>query len=719
MVRIKALFINRWKILSGILAGILILVIAIFLYSISRSLPSLSQLEEIQPELATKIYSVDGKIIKELYVKKRIFVPLSEIPEPMYRSILATEDHRFYHHWGVSPTRLTKVLFVNIITLSKRQGASTLTQQLARQLYLTLEKTITRKVKEILTAIQIERTYTKREILEMYLNHMYLGHGAYGVEAAAQYYFDKSVRDLRLEECALLTGLLQRPNSYSPYRSMKAALRRRNIVLFRMAEVHFITKTQFDSLRQLPIKVCERTPEDEFGIAPYFTEEVRQQLQKKYGMDLYKGGFSVYTTLDSRVQACAEAAVNPHIGDLEKKIRRQWLIPAKFNMLLKEKVSSRSLDKLMADSAFVDSVLEKNVKLQLALYAINPKNGHVLALIGGRNFADSKFNRALQAKRQPGSSFKPFVYTAAIDNGYMPSYEVLNQPVVLFMDDGSRWTPHNYDYSIGGPTTLREGLRQSLNLISARLVQNEVPPRVVKNWAHNLGLTTNIEPVDAIALGACEVLLAEMVSAYSAFANSGIRVQPFMILRVEDKFGNILENNVPTPQGVLKEETAYIMNNLMQTVINHGTGGSARWKYNFRRPAGGKTGTTNDYTDAWFVGFTPQIAAGVWVGFDDPQISLGSGQDGARTALPIWAPFMKNAHDTLHLPIEDFPQPEGVVWLEICNETKKLANEFCPNIITELFDKRYIPTEHCDKHVNYSDQVTAKSISKGRRRIKY
>lgn len=718
--RIRSFFAKNWKLILTTVGGTLLLAIIVLLLVLSRDLPSLSQLEEIEPELATKIYSADGKVIKELYVKKRIFVPLAQLPSDMYQAVLATEDHRFYSHWGVTPSRLVKVIFIDLITLSKSQGASTLTQQLARQLYLSLEKTITRKIKEILTAIQIERTYTKREILEMYLNHMYFGHGTYGVEAASQYYFNKSARQLRIEECALLTGLLQRPNSYSPYRYPKAALQRRNVVLSRMKNVGYISRAQFDSLKQTPIQTYTRTPEDEFGIAPYFTEEVRQRLQKKYGWDLYKGGLSVYTTLDSRLQACAEKAIKDHIPDLERKIRERWKRPNNFREILGRRVSDNELQKLMSNPAVVDSIISKKVVLQVSFFAVTPTNGHVLALVGGRDFSESKFNRVFQSERQPGSAFKPFVYTAAVDNGYMPSYEVLNQPVVVFMADGTRWVPRNYDLSIGGLTTLREGLRRSLNLISARLVQEKVPARVVKEYAHNLGLTTKIDPVDAIALGACEVKLSEMVSAYSAFANRGVRVEPIMILRVEDKFGNILENNVSVPHEVLREETAYIMTSLMSTVVDRGTGAATRSRYNFRRPAAGKTGTTNDYTDAWFVGFTPQIAAGVWVGFDDQRVTLGTGQDGARTALPIWAPFMKMAHDTLNLPVEDFYRPDGVVNLEICNETKKLATEFCPDIISEVFDRRYMPTEHCDKHISISDQNAVKSSNnKSKRRIKF
>ena len=343
-------------------------------------------------------------------------------------------------------------------------------------------------------------------------------------------------------------------------------------------------------------------------------------------------------------------------------------------------------------------MLTESIPIQVALVAMDPNDGQILAMIGGRDFEKSKWNRAVQSKRQPGSTFKPIVYTAAVDNGYSPCFELLNQPVVLYLPNGDRWAPHNYDHSQGGPTMLRDALKKSLNLVTARLVQEVVPPTTIADYGRKLGLSTPIPPYDAIALGSADVILMEITSAFGVFANQGVLAKPLYMLRVEDKYGNIVDEYKPQVREVLRKESAYIMADMLKSVLNNGTGVPARTTYHFYRPAGGKTGTTNDFTDAWFIGFTPQIVAGVWVGFDDPQVTLGEGQAGAVVALPIWAPFMKAAHDTLQLPVEDFEMPDGVVRVEICKETKKLPSEYCPEIISELFEKRFAPTEKCDVH---------------------
>ncbi|HFE51917.1 MAG TPA: PBP1A family penicillin-binding protein [Bacteroidetes bacterium] len=681
-------------------AGILLLVLfAAYMWRITRDLPSLTQLEVYEPELATRIYSLDGKLIKELFFKKRALASLDEMPDYMWQAVVATEDHRFFHHWGLVPARILKAMFVDLVTLSKRQGASTITQQLARQLYFGTRKRVDRKIKEILTAIQIERTYTKPEILEMYLNHMYLGHGTYGVRSAARFYFGKDISQLSLDECALLAGLFQRPEALSPIRHPDRAKRRRDLVLYRMWKVGYITKEQYEEARAKPIVLAKPEDREALGIAPYFTEYVRQKLQNKYGQAIYKDGLTVYTTLDTRVQAAAEKAARWQLARMQRKVNKRLIRTGKWKELVtKEDLGDRTYRQALADTAWLDSVLTEKAPVQTAVVALNPTNGYILAMIGGRDFSKSKFNRATQAKRQPGSAFKPFVYTAAVDNGYMPTYELLNQPVVLFMPDGTRWAPHNYDGSQGGPTTLREGLRRSLNLVAARLVQEVVRPQIVVDYAHKLGITTDLPAVDAIALGACEVIPLEITAAYAALDNHGVYSKPIAILRVMDRFGNILEENVPKRREVLRAGTAYIMTDMLETVINAGTGVSARTRWGFTRPAAGKTGTTNDFTDAWFVGYTPQIAAGVWVGFDDPSMTLGPGNSGAVAALPIWARMMKTAHDTLNLPVVDFEMPDDVVRLDVCAESKKIATPYCPKVLHEVFLKEYAPTDTCTIH---------------------
>ncbi|RMF57586.1 MAG: hypothetical protein D6748_10840, partial [Calditrichaeota bacterium] len=334
-----------------------------------------------------------------------------------------------------------------------------------------------------------------------------------------------------------------------------------------------------------------------------------------------------------------------------------------------------------------------------AFIALDHRNGHILAMVGGRDFEKSKFNRAVQAKRQPGSTFKPFLYTAALDNGYTPVDKFLNQPVTVPNQDGTRWTPENFDRTFGGPTTLREGLRKSLNIIAARLIM-EIQPQPVIQLARNLGITTRLRPFYSLAMGSFEVIPLEMVSAFGVFANQGVRVEPISLLRIEDRHGNILYRNRPRRSQVLSPVTAYLITNMLEDVINHGTGGSARWRYKFYVPAAGKTGTTNDFTDAWFIGFTPQVTAGVWVGLDNPELKLGKNETGSRAALPFWAEFMKLIYENpeLNLRPEEFKQPPGVIKLIVCRDSGKIATNYCPNPLEEVFNEKYRPTETCDLH---------------------
>jgi penicillin-binding protein 1A len=678
--------------------AVVTLMATILIIVLSRNLPSLTELERYDPFLVTRIYSADGKILKELFKQHRIQVPLDRMPENLIQATIATEDRRFWNHWGLDFRRILKAAFVDITTMSKGQGAGTLTGQLARKLYLTSEKRWSRKIREALTALQIERTYSKPEILDMYLNHMWFGHGAYGVQAASLRYFRKNVEDLKPEESALLIGILQLPAAHSPINHPESALRRRNIVLRSMVDCGYMAKAECDSLSKIPLGSFPEENEGE-TIAPYFCEYVRKILDQKYGDRLYTGGFSIYTTLDTRIQACAENAVNTFIPTLEKNIHAKILTENRFAKWLQPSMQNRDeFNTFMSDTTRVDSLVAAKATVQAALVALNSTNGQILAWVGGRDFEASKWNRVVQSARQPGSSFKPIVYTVAIDNGYAPSYEILNQPVVMIMPDGSRWSPHNFDGSTGGLTPLREAIRRSLNLVTVRLVQDVTPPDKVARYAENFGYTTTIHPYDAIALGVSEVTLLDHTSAYSVFANQGVWVEPTAILRVEDKDGNIIEEAIPKHREVIGEATAYIMTDMLETSINAGTGVTARSVYGFYRPAAGKTGTTNDFTDAWFVGFTPQITAGVWVGFDDPELSLGDNQTGAATALPIWAPFMKATYDSLELPLADFSMPPDVVRVRICAESKKLATESCPQIWDEVFKREMAPTEPCPIH---------------------
>ena len=682
----------------GVLSIILIL---------SRDLPSLEQLENYDPDLVTRIYSADGKVLNELFVQKRVFIELDKIPEHMQYAVVSSEDRRFFDHWGLSMRSIARAVMINTLSLSYRQGFSTLTQQLARNLYKSVgfEDSILRKVKEMITAIQIERTYTKDEILEMYLNTVHFGHGTYGVEAATKRFFGKESKYLTIDESALLVGLLPAPASYSPIHHPDRAIRRRNTVLRLMRDQGYIGKGEHEENRARTLETVLEVPKR--GTAPYFTEYVRRVLEKQdteLGINIYRDGLKIYTTLDSRLQTIAEDAVLKTVKDDQERLnKRLYKNREEFEDLAYLTIYEEdSIKMMLAGEGQLYKDLRDKLLVQSAFVALDPNTGGILAMVGGRPDYHDQYNRAVQAKRQPGSVFKPFVYTTALDNGYPVTEQLLNQPVVLNIQnmDGTwvKWKPQNYDGSTGGLTTFREGLRKSMNLISVRMVQQDIAPAdQVKQTAKRMGINTDIRAVDAIALGTSEVFPIEMVSAYSALSNMGVYSKPFAITKIEDRYGNIIKEYYPDRKEVLSEETAYLMTSLMQTVMDRGTGGSARWKYKFNRPAAGKTGTTQGWSDAWFVGFTPQIAAGCWFGVDDFKVPLGPGQDGIKAALPAWARFMKAAHDTLGFPVEKFARPSGIEDSEICSVTKKLPLPACP-VETEIFKSGTEPTQKCKVH---------------------
>ena len=678
-----------------------------FVLYLSKNLPSLEQLENYDPDLVTRIYSSDGKVLNELFVQKRVFIELDRIPEHMQYAVVASEDRRFFDHWGLSMRSIARAIMVNTLSLSYRQGFSTLTQQLARNLYKSVgfEDSILRKVKEMITAIQIERTYTKEEILEMYLNTVHFGHGTYGVEAATKRFFGKESKYLTIDESALLVGLLPAPASYSPIHHPERAFKRRNTVLRLMRDQGFINRGEFDENRARTLETVLEVPKR--GSAPYFTEYVRRLLEKEdteLGINIYRDGLKIYTTLDSKLQTAAEKAVLSTVRDNQARLnKRLYKDREEFeNLAYLTIYPEDTLKMMLAGEGQLYKDLRDKLLVQCAFVALDPNTGGILAMVGGRPDYHDQYNRAVQARRQPGSVFKPFVYTTALDNGYSVTEQLLNQPVVLNIQnmDGTwvKWKPQNYDGSTGGLTTFREGLRKSMNLISVRMVQQDIAPaEQVKQTAKRMGINTDIRAVDAIALGTSEVLPIEIVSAYSALANKGVYSKPFAITKIEDRYGNIIKEYYPERKEVLSEETAYLMTSLMQTVMDRGTGGSARWKYKFNRPAAGKTGTTQGWSDAWFVGFTPQIAAGGWFGVDDFKVPLGPGQDGSKAALPAWAKFMKAAHDTLELPLEKFEKPSGIIDKKVCTVTKKLPLPACP-IEQEIFKDGTEPTQNCKVH---------------------
>jgi penicillin-binding protein 1A len=674
----------------------------------SKDLPSIEQLQNINPELITRIFSADGEVLQELYTQHRIYVTNEKIPQAMRDAVIAVEDSRFTDHWGLSLRDFSRAIILDVLTLSKKQGASTLTQQLARILYESIgfEKTITRKIKELLTALQIERMYSKAEIAEMYINHSWMGSGVYGVQAAAKQYFDKSSEELTVDECALLAGIIQNTRRYSPIERPMAAFQRRNLVLLRMYEQGYLSQEDYALYRNAPLQVLR--PDPPKTIAPYFVEQVRRWLQEedeKLGIDIYRDGLSIYTTLDTKIQEAANAAFDQHLAVQQNKLNERLLSnPKEIEAIITDTTTTvEQVQAMIRGEIPMDPALRYSLVVQGALIALETSTGRILAMIGGRDYQESEFNRATQAKRQPGSVFKPIVYATAIDNGFPITTQLLNQPIVVYLEGGEIWRPHNFDYSTGGLTTFREGIRRSLNLVSARVVQELISPKSVVETARRMHLTTYIPAVDAIALGSAAVIPQEITSAYSIFANHGIWVEPIAVTRIEDRYGNTIASYTPRQEYVFSEDVAYLVTDLLVTNIKRGTGGSASWKYGFRLTAGGKTGTTNDASDAWFVGYTPYMVAGVYVGVDNPSVSLGPNETGAKAALPIWARFMRDAHKEKGWRGKPFERPENIISVEICKETKLLPSEFCP-VETEIFIKGTEPSEHCQIHTDIDEK---------------
>lgn len=713
---------------AGIWTIILLVVVlfligyAIYLFS---GLPSLSRIENPRAELATKVYSADGEVLDMFYIKNRSHLGLNEIPRPVLNALIATEDKDFYSHWGVDVIRFMKAMVKNLVFRSK-EGASTITMQLSRNLYLghsdrNIFDTITRKIREFITSVQLERTFTKDEILEFYLNVVYFGRGAYGVEAASQVYFGKPPSDLSLPEIATLIGLLKGPGVYDPLNHPEASLQRRNVVLSQMEKYEYITRKEFEEAKSEPMQTRDAEEMSSTGIAPHFVEYIRQQLMQKaekYHVDLYRDGLSIYTTLDSRMQKAANRAVEEHLSIYQAMFNKQWdwskdrdalrnaieqavITSPQYRKAASQRVRDSVATALRHNQAWVDSIRRVAQTVEVGFVALDPKNGGILAMVGGANFRNFKYglNHITQIKRQPGSAFKPFVYTVAVDNGYPPCFEVLNQPVTIMMPDGSRWTPQNSEGEFGGKTTFREAIKHSINVVTVRVIDEKIAPiNAVIEYAKRMGITSPLPPYASLALGTGEVNPLEITSAYGVFANHGVHVDPISILRIEDKDGTVLEENFPSQREVLSEETAFIMTSMMEGVVNGGTGGHVR-DY-FQLPAAGKTGTTQEFSDAWFIGYTPQIVAGVWVGFDNKSVHFKNwdGQ-GGRAAAPIWGRFMKYVYGdpSINLSLQYFQRPEKVLEEKICVETKKLATEYCPETETEYFTEKNLPGR-CDKH---------------------
>jgi penicillin-binding protein 1A len=708
----------------------------IFVYA--GDLPTISALDDYAPSTISRVYGSRGEIVGEFAIERREVIPYERISPKLEQAILAAEDHEFYQHIGLSIPRIVVTLVKDIIE-RRLHGASTLTQQLARKLFLTDDKTWERKIREALLAIQIEKRYTKREIFTLYCNQMYFGHGVYGVEAASRLYFGKSAKDVSLEEAALIAGILQGNVRQSPYVNREAAMRRRNYALTRMAEVGYITPGEAEEAKKKPIVTRPDPPGQSLSAAPYFLEDVRRELESRYGAkQLYENGLSIQTAIDLRLQEAATRALEDGLRRIDKrrgfrKPRRnviaeghtvdgfrqpRWdrpitdgqIVPAVVTAVDAAAIQLRAgglritVDRkgyawtnkqpaqlvtrgdlietriLTVADGRATGTLEQVPEVEGAVLALDNRTGQVLAMIGGYSFERSKFNRATQAYRQVGSAFKPFVYTAAIDSGYTPTTQLMDTPVSFPGGTGQpAYTPLNYDRAFEGPITLRRALEQSRNVPAVRVMDQLGPSQVIA-YARRLGLESPLPPYLAVALGAAEATLVEMTSAFSVYPNQGVRMRPYSVLKVSDREGNVLEENRPEPKDAIRADTAFVMTNLLRGVVFRGTATKAaalNW------PIGGKTGTTDDYTDAWFVGFDPNITIGVWTGYDLKR-TMGPAGTGSDSALPIWIDVMKAWIATRTEP-PTFEPPGNIVFVSVDRGSGSPVVEGTPGAITESF----------------------------------
>ena len=719
------------------------------LFAYSDDLPAISALDDYAPDTITRVLGRDQTVVGEFAVERRVVLRYDDIPLQMRQAILAAEDSGFFEHFGLSFTGLARAAVTNLIEMRKAGGASTLTQQLARKLFLTDEKTWERKVKELLLAVQIEKRYTKQEIFTLYCNQMYFGHGAYGVEAAALLYFGKSVKDLTVEEAAMIAGILQGNARQSPYVNPAAALRRRNYALDRMADEGFLTADAAAEAKARPI-VTRGDPARENTFAPYYLEEVRKYLESHYGaQQLYESGLTVRTPLDNRLQRISTRALDVGLRRVDKRrtgFRRaqinvqqgdaplgafrheRWqraMVPGDIVPALVERVDAAGTapghaalrigtmraeltresfqwtrrreaaqvvtvgDLVDVELLTVDATngtatvrLEQTPLLEGAVVAIENRSGHVLAMVGGYSFARSKFNRATQALRQIGSTFKPILYTAAIDRGLTPATMLDDEPTTFDAGAGQPpYSPRNYDGQFDGPLTLRTALERSRNIPAVKVMEMLGPGQVVP-YAARFGLPGSLPPFLSSALGAGESTLIALTSAYSVFPNHGVRMEPVQVLSVADREGVLLEEHQPVPRDAIRADTAYVMTSMLRGVVQRGTAASAAaldW------PLGGKTGTVDDYTDAWFVGFDPEITLGVWLGYDEKK-PIGNGETGTTAALPIWIEIMKaylEGRDRATAPA--FDAPGNIVFVTVDRYSGEPVDEGVTPTITEAF----------------------------------
>lgn len=739
---------------------------AIFLYYITKGLPSIASLKDYRPSIITRVYADNNELIDEFYLEDRKVIQITRVPKYVTQAFVAAEDARFFHHSGVDLHGIARAFLKNLKAGTIVQGGSTITQQVAKSLFLTPKKSYIRKLKEAILAYKIDKYLKKYEILNLYLNHIYLGHGTYGLEAASQRYFGKSAQDLTLAETALLAGLPKAPNRYSPYFHPRRAHIRQSYVLNRMAEDGYITEEE--KIEALATPIALQTSKYKEKTAPYFTENVRRYIQSSYGSDvLYKEGLEVYTTLNVAMQRAATEAIKKGLRELDKrqgyrgslqKISREAfdLFLEKMNddmkdtplekdqivkalvteidstektvhlqvgtskgiMMLKDMSWARRPDpnvayntarvKDPADVLNIGDVIQARIldventeaeqilKLALeqepiaqgALLCMDAKTGGIKALVGGRDYKKSEFNRATQSRRQPGSAFKPFIYAAAFDKGLTPATIIMDTPII-FKDTlkDSTWKPRNYEEKFYGPTTMRTALVKSRNLVTIKVLK-DIGINYAADYAANMGITSPVARDLSMALGSSGVTLEEMVRAYGVFANNGKKVKPYFIKKIVDRTNHVFEDHEPETEQVIDSRIAYITSHLLQEVVQSGTGWRVR---DLGRPVAGKTGTTNDLNDAWFIGFTPSLVTGVWVGFDDLQ-PLGKYETGSRSASPIFLYFMGKVLEGKS--VKFFSPPDGVVFAKIDPKTGLLAQTGSKKSLFECFLEGTAPTEY-------------------------
>ncbi|MEN9507825.1 MAG: hypothetical protein RLZZ621_388 [Gemmatimonadota bacterium] len=659
--------------------------------------PSIAALEDYVPRQTSKVYAADGRFITELGLERRTLVRLRDIPKHVRDAVVITEDRRFYLHAGIDYVRVFGAALRNVKAGGYSQGFSTITMQLARNIFpdrISRQKTLLRKIKEARVARAIEERYAKDKILELYLNQVYFGAGAYGVETASQRYFGKSVRDVTVAEAAMLAGLLKGPERYNPRRFADRAIQRRNTVLELMRRSGAINNADASLAKAYPLQLAERSESGD--VAPYFVEWVRRELEEHFGKRLYDEGLKVYTTIDIDMQTAAERALENQLAAIEAERF------GPYKHLTYEAYLARSAEGGETGAA-------NSPYLQGAFVALDPRTGGVRAMVGGRDFADSKFNRATQALRQPGSTFKPIVYAAGIHEGMSAATVVDDAPLSIPQVSGEMWSPQNYDLKFQGALPLRKALYQSRNLAAIRTGM-AVGESGVIDMARRFGITTPIPPYPSLFIGSADVYPIQMIGAYSVFANLGLRTSPYAIDRVENAKGEVVWRPSPDREAVMSPEESWLMVSMLKDVVVRGTGARI-WSSGFRVPAGGKTGTTNDGADVWFIGFTADLVAGIWMGFDKPQ-KIKSNAQGGELAAPAWSAFMTEVYRRKPAP-PDWPMPRGVLVRQVDANTGRLPNATCPgNLVNEYFVQGTEPKASCsDPAASLLDSVRTRSTT--------